>query len=307
MGPKAELKDLSVQDDSNNVIPFHSVIQDLSYFKGCIDEGTTPIFFLQYDESSHQRPGNNTSDRVGRGSAAPNSRDKMMTMRSSSFHGGNSKGQPLQQLREFQVQFLLPGGQTLMLLLNEDETIAEIKGKIQAHATKFNLKPMEHYTIKTPSKDGWLSDESVILGGIPFIESCRHNSTTPKLVLGEKGSSLTKKEKLINLEIGSLIGSPLCWTQGDSETNQFRKSMTWVRFQERKRAKTTPTDDGHQIFPWQQNSKSSTGVTASLLSPTRKPSKPPMIKLRLPLLEGTLEKTVIPLGNYSFFVLPFSY
>eukprot|EP01117_Protostelium_nocturnum_P006783 TRINITY_DN2436_c0_g1_i2.p1 TRINITY_DN2436_c0_g1~~TRINITY_DN2436_c0_g1_i2.p1 ORF type:complete len:1251 (+),score=411.48 TRINITY_DN2436_c0_g1_i2:224-3976(+) len=285
LGPKAELQDLSVQDGLNEAIQMSSIIQQLSYFKSCIDEGTAPIFFLFYDESSKVK----RTDRKA-----------MVTHRTSSFHAGSPRESSLvvQQLKEFQVQILLPSGQTLVLPLNVDDTISEVKNKISVHAAKFDLKPMGHYTIKTPSKDGWLSNENASLGSIPFIEECRHNSCTPKLVLGERGATLTKKEKLINLEIGSLIGSPLCWTQGDSETNQFRKSMTWVRFQERKKAKRH--DDGIQTFPWQQQgSKMDKGVTAQILSPTSSQKKPPpkplMLKLRLPLLEGVGEKTVIPL------------
>eukprot|EP01117_Protostelium_nocturnum_P006782 TRINITY_DN2436_c0_g1_i1.p1 TRINITY_DN2436_c0_g1~~TRINITY_DN2436_c0_g1_i1.p1 ORF type:complete len:217 (+),score=88.05 TRINITY_DN2436_c0_g1_i1:224-874(+) len=52
LGPKAELQDLSVQDGLNEAIQMSSIIQQLSYFKSCIDEGTAPIFFLFYDESS---------------------------------------------------------------------------------------------------------------------------------------------------------------------------------------------------------------------------------------------------------------
>lgn len=130
-------------------------------------------------------------------------------------------------LNEFPVQFSLPSGQMVVATCHTDDTITEVKEKLRQAASNISLRPMIHYILKTPSADGYLSDETIAIGTIPLIETCRQQSTTPKLILVEKSAALTKKEKIINVEIGSLIGSPLCWTQDDSEISQFRKSMTW--------------------------------------------------------------------------------
>jgi len=110
-------------------------------------------------------------------------------------------------------------------------------------------------------------------------------------------SILSKKEKHINVEIGSLIGTPLCWTQPGSEPDQFRKSMLYVRFQEKKKKSVV---EGLQFSS--PTSPSSPSLGLSPPTPHRKATSDKLlIKLCLPLLESSLEKTV--LGNGIFNVL----
>jgi hypothetical protein len=54
-------------------------------------------------------------------------------------------------------------------------------------------KPMKYYVLKTPLVDGYLNDETIELGSIPFVQACRQQSTTPKLMIIEKSAALTKK------------------------------------------------------------------------------------------------------------------
>lgn len=91
---------------------------------------------------------------------------------------------------------------------------------------------------------------------------------------------LSKKDKHINVEIGSLVGTPLCWTQPGSEIDQFRKSMLYVRYQEHlKRA--------GGVAPARSSGRK--GIVGG--------ETKVMVKLLLPLLESAVEKTVIANGE----------
>lgn len=52
---------------------------------------------------------------------------------------------------------------------------------------------MNYYILKTPGVEGYLNEENIELESIPYIITCRKQSTIPKLVLIEKSSALTKK------------------------------------------------------------------------------------------------------------------
>eukprot|EP01114_Cavostelium_apophysatum_P016118 TRINITY_DN4532_c0_g2_i2.p1 TRINITY_DN4532_c0_g2~~TRINITY_DN4532_c0_g2_i2.p1 ORF type:complete len:1434 (+),score=438.70 TRINITY_DN4532_c0_g2_i2:87-4388(+) len=200
----------------------------------------------------------------------------------------NSKGTFKKQIREFPVQFLLPGGQTLVITCSVDDTITQVKEELHKRATRFGLRNVSHYVLKMPSA-GYVNDENVQLGSIPFIEACRAQSTIPKFNLIEKSGALSKKEKMINLEIGSLLGSPLGWTQDNSEISQFRKSMTWERYKEKNASPAPRAEEPDRKI-------------ASPEPVTPMPSKM-IIKLRLPLIESTLEKKVIIEGDTANDVL----
>jgi hypothetical protein len=81
-----------------------------------------------------------------------------------------------------------------------------------------------------------------------------------------------------------LIGNPLCWTSEDTEISQFRRSMFWVRYQisKEKEAKQRAEKEA---------------MEAKLGNSTSTPDGKLMVKLRLPLLEASLEKTVIVGGT----------
>jgi hypothetical protein len=99
---------------------------------------------------------------------------------------------------------------------------------------------------------------------------------------------LSKKEKLINKEIGNLIGVPLCWTQEGSEIDQFRKTMMWLRLQARQSLviKTRERQESDTKVSFLKRAMSTPDASAKIL-----------VQLRLPLLESSdgssyLEKTV---------------
>ena len=157
-----------------------------------------------------------------------------------------------------------------------DATVASLKAELKQKSPHSLPKPLNIYVLKTPLPDGFLSDDTQ-LSSIPYVESCRKESTTPKLIVVEQREAVTKKGKRVNMEIGSLIGSPLCWTTEDSEITQFRKSMMWVRYKLNKE-KSNPTTSAPAAVVAEGGGKT-------------------MIRLRLPLIEASLEKAVIVTGT----------
>src|SRR3990167_7168734 len=93
-----------------------------------------------------------------------------------------------QKVNEFQVAFLLPGGQTLNLLVSAKETVGKVKETVCEEAqTQKNALLLNHsaYEFRTYRKNKVLSDTDLI-GDIVYILKCRHRCTLPKLVLVQK-------------------------------------------------------------------------------------------------------------------------
>eukprot|EP01116_Phalansterium_solitarium_P018016 TRINITY_DN4609_c0_g1_i1.p1 TRINITY_DN4609_c0_g1~~TRINITY_DN4609_c0_g1_i1.p1 ORF type:complete len:1412 (-),score=535.42 TRINITY_DN4609_c0_g1_i1:565-4800(-) len=186
------------------------------------------------------------------------SSDLLARSRARAASGAASKRRSMMGLvvrvEEFPVQLLLPGGTSVVINhLTVSTTIASIKEELWTLSTSggknYNLKPMNAYYLKTPEIDGLIEDESTTLGSLPYVETCLQQSTTARLIVLEKMSVMSRKARQIATLIGSLIGSPLCWTEGadDNETSQFRKSMLWVRYQEKNRIDDqTPPEQGAQ-------------------------------------------------------------
>jgi len=284
---------LPVQVNLHPAVEFVEILQNARETKeeGLVREVTA----LSREESSSK----NDKDPSNETNAIPRSpRSKKLIEHSVAFKRlprisfESVKSSSLKQLREFPIQILLPGGETLVLICNIEDTIKTIKDQLKSKAVRSNLKPSSHYVLKAPSVEGYLSDETIAIGNIPLVENCRKQSTTPKLILVEKSAALTKKEKLINVEIGSLLGSPLCWTQEDNEITQFRKSMIWVRYHisNCKDGRTGSMDASNLVF---NRSSGTSFLNVVGNSGENSEGSKLMIKLRLPLTESTLEKTVI--------------
>lgn len=93
---------------------------------------------------------------------------------------------------------------------------------------------MDKYLLKMPGA-GFLTNENVPIKSLPYVQNCVKKNGKPQFILLERTSALARKIKTLNMEIGALIGRPLCWTQQDDEITSFRQSMTRVRYFERQR------------------------------------------------------------------------
>lgn len=137
--------------------------------------------------------------------------------------------------KTFSFQLQLPGGQALQLQCKGNDTVAVVKTQIVplsliAHGIEL-LSQMDKYLLTIPGVD---SDGDASYNNVSFIEICRKKSTIPKLVLMEKPSAFTRKEKESNLLIGSLVGKPLCWTVEELETTTFRQKLTREQYMQKK-------------------------------------------------------------------------
>jgi phosphatidylinositol-4,5-bisphosphate 3-kinase len=145
--------------------------------------------------------------------------------------------------KTFSFELQLPGGQALQLQCKGNDSIAAVKTQIVplsliAHGIEL-LSQMDIYMLTIPGvdSDGESSNNTSICESnstISFIEACRNKSTIPKLVLMEKPSAFTRKEKEANLLIGSLVGKPLCWAVEELETTTFRQKLTREQYLQKK-------------------------------------------------------------------------
>eukprot|EP01119_Soliformovum_irregulare_P017393 TRINITY_DN5165_c0_g1_i1.p1 TRINITY_DN5165_c0_g1~~TRINITY_DN5165_c0_g1_i1.p1 ORF type:complete len:1287 (-),score=389.49 TRINITY_DN5165_c0_g1_i1:1418-5278(-) len=279
--PSIRREELSLATEQGVSLTSDEVISQHPYIVKCRTDGTYPILTL----SSKQQPVSSVT--------SPAALQRSATVsQNATTNGSRMPSEPVyvppqtrlsmmasasSETKQFLVQFLLPGGQTVVLTCHQDAKISEVKEQLLQVGHKMQtLHSMDHYILKTPSAEGYLSDETITLGCIPFIENCREDSTTPKLIL-QKKSAISKREKIINLEIGSLIGSPLIWTQEDKEISQFRKSMQWVRWNEKQNVQEIST-----LSP-----------DRTLMRVPSNPGQKVLVKLRLPLIESsTVVKTV---------------
>lgn len=149
--------------------------------------------------------------------------------------------------KTFKIQLQLPGGQTLYLQCKGNDTIEDVKTQIvplslMAHGIDL-LAQMDKYTLTVPGVE---SSTGQCDSSMSFIEACRKKSVIPKLVLLEKPSAFTKKEKLTNKMIGSLIDKPLCWTVEELEKTTFHQKTTRLQYL---RKKNRGSDYGVHVNP----------------------------------------------------------
>jgi hypothetical protein len=134
------------------------------------------------------------------------------------------------QVREFSIQFILPGAATRVLNCSETDTVGNLKERLVQEGY-LQANRLDHYTFSLPENTtrGQHLDETTQLNSLHYIIDCRKRSTIPKLRLVELTRPLTNAEKRENKEIGALTSQPLCWTNQEDEITTFRKAMRRVR------------------------------------------------------------------------------
>jgi phosphatidylinositol-4,5-bisphosphate 3-kinase len=149
------------------------------------------------------------------------------------------------------IEFLLMTGQVIEVETPGSQhiiTIKDVIGRLARERLGLDLN-MEKYLLKTPGAS-FLTNEDVPIKSLPYVQNCIKRNSKPQFVLLERNSVETKKIKTLNMEIGSLIGRPLCWTQQDDEITTFRQQMTRIRYFERQRAQEEANKrGGHSMFP----------------------------------------------------------
>lgn len=68
----------------------------------------------------------------------------------------------MKKVSKVELQFLLPGGQTMVVELRLDNTIEDAKNLVK-QKSRTPLKSVDHYYLKTPGVAGILSDETALM------------------------------------------------------------------------------------------------------------------------------------------------
>jgi hypothetical protein len=181
------------------------------------------------------------------------------------------------------VHFYLPDQQTVDVTVSQKDVISAIKTQVGVAAREklgVELGPMERYCLKLPGAS-ILNNENEPLEVLPYIHNCLLRHQDPVFIVLEKVSNQTRRIKINNKEIGSLVGRPLSSQQSDDEITSFRQSMTRLRY-----------------FIRESSSQLQAGAAGSIpvhLAATPCPAKQngnTMIQIRLELL-GDVKKTVL--------------
>src|SRR5690606_21795394 len=98
-----------------------------------------------------------------------------------------------------------------------DETLAVVKDRLwdKAREAGFYLENKSRYAFKVTHTEVYLQGENQPLDDLPIIQFCKKKHFSPRLSLVEREES--KEEKLMSVQIGSLIGRPLCWHNSDTD------------------------------------------------------------------------------------------
>jgi hypothetical protein len=142
-------------------------------------------------------------------------------------------------VNEFQVQFLLPGGQNLTMLVNANTPVSDVKESLcrEAHFRK-NAILLNHtlYEFHTYGQHKVLED-SQLIGTVPYISKCRRCSTTPKLMLIQKHYEPFSAQETSRIqEVTALVGRSVA-ASDEQEVLNFQLTMARLRYLERKRKK----------------------------------------------------------------------
>ncbi|KAL6059622.1 Phosphatidylinositol 4,5-bisphosphate 3-kinase catalytic subunit gamma isoform [Balamuthia mandrillaris] len=158
--------------------------------------------------------------------------------RSTESERGSSEKQ-----KTFSLQVLLPDGTTLVVTCNPEDTVEQVKEKVAARRSNLARSNISRFALVPPTMKT-LPNQDVPLESIEYINDCRKKAMTPQLRFVEKSKALTNAEKLENVEIGALIGQPLCWAVEEDETSYFRRATKQHAEQRKKRHKGMEANGG---------------------------------------------------------------
>jgi len=144
------------------------------------------------------------------------------------------------QTGKFTVQFLLPNSQTVTIDSDFSETLMSVKKRLIENMQRekgVDLTNMMKYKVKVPGASEFFLDDNTTIGQHTFLTQLKKRGMRPQLILAEKNSEKDKKQKKLSLQIGNLIGVPLCWTAEQDEITTFRQNMCRFRYELRNRKK----------------------------------------------------------------------
>ncbi|KAL6051806.1 Phosphatidylinositol 4,5-bisphosphate 3-kinase catalytic subunit gamma isoform [Balamuthia mandrillaris] len=221
----------------------------------------------------------------------------------------NSLGDGETEKREVEIELTIPPRcgassssslSSLQLRCDTTTTLKELKELVTRTAHDSNIEFQSPFAIKVSRTHQYLNGDTTPLHEFPVFQFCLKKNRTARLTVVERGQS--KQEKLASLQIGSLIGRPLCWDSTDNnQTTYFRSRMheaLSVRHSRKKTRKSKPSNEGEEEHeqldeetrippPTQTN-----GVYAKLTFAPLPPDFPEKFLIRVYLPDGKSFKTL---------------
>ena len=141
-------------------------------------------------------------------------------------------------VKDFQIAFLLPGGQNLTMDVCSTQSIQSVMMELcKIGLNNFNALLLHYsaYDFRIYRKDDIITvNSSIQIGEVPYIVQCRQTCTIPKLELIQKNHNpFTEQEKKISVDVTSLVGRPIALSE-KQEGQNFRVTMARLRYLERK-------------------------------------------------------------------------